>query len=811
MGPDQINGALLRLAAKSTAFCTALSHLVRFCHAFRVWPQHWRDDNKLPLLKRGKDPSQLTAYRPIAITNILARLMERVFLPMLLDKLTPVLSRWQNGFRKHRSTQQCVYFLLERVHQALARKPKGDSAALPVVFLDITQAFDSVPHDLLLLKLHSQGAISGPLLHYYRAFLSDRRFRVIAQDAISDWTPATAGVPQGAVQSPLLFALYINDLVPPNTDFTSRHGQAFNTQPGYLLYADDACIAPGAALPSIDARKQQLTAQLHHVGEWAAKWNVRFSGSKSGCVWFHLPDSKYHRSSAETQHAQVQFTIPYGSSGQTVPIPNVPTYQYLGVWLHQNLSYLPQFEHMKAAATQASNLVRSTLSTAFPPSALVVRQLCRTLILPRLTYGFIFTNTPADKLNALTGVLLQPALKVLTMPKTVHRAGFCHFLGILPLAVQRDLSLLQFAHSALRLQNVEGVASTITDYPLLADLWESLTQDTAKQAAVDLHKARRSYHTAAAVALRQITSPCDHILRACAHWGLGRLLPDYSYDPHRSTPLWDANLFLRSARQAAGLQATALWLMETRGIAVNLKGPFRFLPNHAKLPGFLRSHASVLHPSYAREPLKPKPPPRPRGTQLPELAGFAPTPTPAEIIDIFRLPKRYAHREPAELPLHLRDVGHKPFAFLTHDPPAIAKARSRLVLNRADFLAIRQANAPPRQQVCQRCLLGVPESTLHVLTECSAHAAARTLLQAKLKLQISRIYERLWSPLPAFAHLKPFRFLRFAKRNHPPNHLLFHLVSGTQPLRPCMGSNLFYHLLRLTGAFIETISRVRPI
>jgi hypothetical protein len=538
---------------------------------------------------------------------------------------------------------------------------------------------------------------------------------------------------------------------------------------------------------------------------------VRFSSSKSGCVWFHLPDSKYHLSSAETAAHQIQFSIPYGSSTQTVPIPNVPKYQYLGVWLHQNLSYIPQFEHMKTTATQASNLVRSSLSTAFPPSALVVRQLCRAIILPRITYGLIFTTLPADKLNALTGILLQPVLKVLTMPKTVHRAGLCHLLGILPLVVQKDLNLIQFAYSALRLQNDPQVTSTVTDHPILADLWESLTQDTVHATTVSFKSARRSYHTNAAVAFRQLASPRTHILRACAHWGLGPLLPDYIYDPHRPVPRWDPYTFLRSARHAAGLQATALWLMETRGIAVNFKGPFRFLPNHAKLPVPLRTHAQVLHPSYTCAPRKPKPPTRPRGTQLPELAGFAPNLSTSDLINILRWPARYAQTAPNDLPIHLRYAGSKPFAFLHHDPPAIAKARSRLILNRADFAAIRQANAPSHYQVCQHCLLGVPESTHHVLTVCPAHAVARRILISKLQLQISRLYERLWSPLPEFAHLTPWRFLRFPSRNHPPNQILFHLISGSQPLRPCMGSNLFYHLLRLTGAYIDTISKVRPI
>ena len=102
----------------------------------------------------------------------------------------------------------------------------------------MSKAFDSVPHECLLLKLNRYGT-DGPLLQWFKHFLTNRMQRVVIRGKCWDWTSLKSGVPQGTILGPILFIIYINDI---STDLTST----------VKIYADDTKIYQTISSPDVD-------------------------------------------------------------------------------------------------------------------------------------------------------------------------------------------------------------------------------------------------------------------------------------------------------------------------------------------------------------------------------------------------------------------------------------------------------------------------------------------------------------------------------------------------------------------------------
>jgi len=169
------------------------------------------------------------------------------------------LSEHQYGFQQNRST---TTLLLQAIDDWTLSLEHRDS--VHCLFLDYAKAFDSVPHEHLLLKLESFG-ISGNLLEWMRSFLTKRFQRVVVNGSYSDWVPVSSGVPQGSVLGPLLFLLYVDELT---------------TIPKVCklkLFADDVLL-----YVSVKSVKdcQLLQKDLSAIVEWSKLWQLNLNPRK---------------------------------------------------------------------------------------------------------------------------------------------------------------------------------------------------------------------------------------------------------------------------------------------------------------------------------------------------------------------------------------------------------------------------------------------------------------------------------------------------------------------------------------------------
>jgi len=170
------------------------------------------------------------------------------------------LSSHQHGFH---TAHSCQTQLLESVHHWAQSLDKRSSTH--IFFLDFSKAFDSVPHERLLIKLDCIG-VRGAVLKWIRSFLTDRRQRVMLEGCTSTWAPVTSGVPQGSILGPLLFLVYINDI---DTQLNSH----------VKLFADDCAIYNQV---SCKADTSSLQSDLNSLYTWCVKWQLNLNLHKSG-------------------------------------------------------------------------------------------------------------------------------------------------------------------------------------------------------------------------------------------------------------------------------------------------------------------------------------------------------------------------------------------------------------------------------------------------------------------------------------------------------------------------------------------------
>ena len=259
-GPDDVHVNVLK---NCPAMSISLAMLFNRSFNEGYLPQDWRDANICPIHKKG-DRAQAMNFRPVSLTSQVVKLMERLVLDSITSHLVEnnIISCEQHGFQRGSS---CVTQLLECFDDWLTNL--DENLGTDILYLDFTKAFDCISHTHLLYKLEHYG-IKGKLLRWLSAFLRNRRQRVVSQQTFSNWEPIISGVPQGALLSPTMFLLYINDL-PAEVESSAK------------LFADDTKIYRTISCEE-DAAK--LQRDLNRLAAWSDTWKMNFNAEKCAVV-----------------------------------------------------------------------------------------------------------------------------------------------------------------------------------------------------------------------------------------------------------------------------------------------------------------------------------------------------------------------------------------------------------------------------------------------------------------------------------------------------------------------------------------------
>ncbi len=205
-GPDGIDNRILREI--SNEISAPLSLLFNHSLTLGLFPDSWKEAHVCAVYKKG-DPTHVNNYRPISLLNTVEKVFERIVFKHLFNflQMNNILTPLQSGFIPNDSTVNQLTFLYNTFCHAL-----DDGKEVKVLFFDISKAFDRVWHRGLIAKLQSIGII-GTLSNWFNSYLQNRSQRVVIPGTKSDWNVFNADVPQGSIIGPLLFLIYINDIV----------------------------------------------------------------------------------------------------------------------------------------------------------------------------------------------------------------------------------------------------------------------------------------------------------------------------------------------------------------------------------------------------------------------------------------------------------------------------------------------------------------------------------------------------------------------------------------------------------------------
>src|ERR1700682_2574465 len=267
-GPDGIHARFIKHGGSQLH--KAMSVLFQYSWQYGVVPTQWRMANVCTIYKGEGERASAASYRPISITSVVIRFFERLILRRIWRVVEPQIpagtnaanipaelrsriSASQAGFRNGFCTLDHLLscrFTLDRVYE--------QGGELPVAFIDIAKAYDKTWKAGVLLKCHRMG-IYGRCWRWLDALLHGRRMRVGSHQHHSDWHDVPEGLPQGSVLVPLLFLIFINDVIGGRTDV---HEQ---------LFADDMMAHP-LAHDGSDASCHVLQSILDGYTRWADLW-----------------------------------------------------------------------------------------------------------------------------------------------------------------------------------------------------------------------------------------------------------------------------------------------------------------------------------------------------------------------------------------------------------------------------------------------------------------------------------------------------------------------------------------------------------
>ena len=438
-GYDEIDKDILFMSLPTIG--NVLLSLLNFSLSQGLFPNELKVANIIPLFK-SEDPMMFNNYRPVSLLSIFSKIFEKAMYTRLVGflEMHKILYDKQFGFRKKHSAFMAHMILVDNLINALQNKEYVIG-----VFLDFSKAFDTVDHSILLKKLYHYG-IRGIAYEWFESYLSGRTQFVTYNDEKSSIKPMTCGVPQGSILGPILFLLYINDLVS-----VCKHSLPF-------LFADDTNLFTSGK--NLNDLKDKVNEELANISVWLKVNKLSLNVKKTHFLIFSNKNSKPDK---------VEIFIDDKAINQE------KSTKFLGVYIDDKLNWKTHIEHISKKVSRGIGILckaRRLLNLC------AMKTLYYSFIYPYLMYcNHVWAVTCPTRLKGIR-VLQNKVISIMTSSKKFTRLEpVFEKLGILRFD---DINKYLYAKFMFKWKHNEVPSIFVNCFPHLNEIHDHDTRQSAR-------------------------------------------------------------------------------------------------------------------------------------------------------------------------------------------------------------------------------------------------------------------------------------------------------------------------------------------
>ena len=395
-----------------------ITNIINLSLTTGIVPDHFKQAVVTPLLKKpGLDSECFKNYRPISNLPFLSKLLERVVLSQLQDHLSAngLLDMYQSVYKKDHSTETAL------LHVTNTLLMNADMKYVSVLsLLDLSAAFDTIDHEILLKRLHVSFGISGTVLKWFSSYLSNRYQCVAIQQVLSKPLPLKYGVPQGSVLGPVLFTLYSQ----PLSDVISEHNC------DHHKYADDTQLEKCAPSHDLLLVLKELELCISSIKQWMLFNKLKLNDEKTEvlCSGSQRVLSSVSEKSLKVGGNEIMFSD---------CVKNLGVYLDSSLTMHQHISYMCKNAYFQLRKISSIRPLLTQSSTV---------QLISSLVLSRLDYcNALLAGLPADEITRLQRIQNNAARLVFQKSKRNHVTPLLLELHWLPVKYRIQYKIATFA------------------------------------------------------------------------------------------------------------------------------------------------------------------------------------------------------------------------------------------------------------------------------------------------------------------------------------------------------------------------------